>query len=170
MQWLLAAVIWVVFAGGTAMYFALRPTAPMATLDYQPPERIADELVLELTPTFSVEPDPFSLDQLAFRVRLDGQLLLDEQHALQAGEALRVPAVFSSAINELAVEANPASADQFHALRVRVMRGAEPVLLEVAGSRVSEVSLWCEPGAGLSDVVRFAIVAPQHLDGDEHGH
>jgi hypothetical protein len=152
---LAAIAVWLVLVGGTGLYLR-QHEARAASGEAAPEAPLAAGYRVELTPTFAAAPDPFAL-QLdaaatapALVVRLNGTEILRRADNVVAGEVIvleEIPPVAEGA-NELFVDAAPTgdAALQSHALRVRVMRGAETI---------ADETVWSVPGAALSGGVTF---------------
>lgn len=160
-------LVWIVLVGGLSLYMRHRDAhAPVAgpgvTLD------IAEgRYALEVTPTFSAEPDPFALasdegDSPAIAVRMRGREIVKAGDAVRPGVPIRVDDVqgFVAGDNEVLVEASPpgGETEQRHFVHVRILRDGLPV---------AEETFWSEGGARVSGALRFSLLGSAE---DEHGH
>lgn len=131
MRFLLVMAIWMVIVGGLYRYIAWRdgavatPAAEVAVA-----RASSGEFSLELTPTFSLEEDPFALKSgegadSPLEIRLNGRLLAIPAAELQRGRPFVVSAVDGILLgrNEIHVKASPPVAESAldHALRIRVL-------------------------------------------------
>jgi len=168
MRFILVALIWLVVIGGLSFYINQRDARiiPQAQAKAAVAVSAADYL-LEVTPTFGVESDPFSLmDEgqapATLLVRLGGQNIYRGDQPLARGETLRIEPVSGlvEGSNELFFEASPpfAEAHLSHALRVRLLR-ADVVQLDQ--------TLWADAGGKVSGTVVFAL-EPTGEAGHDH--
>ena len=170
MRVLLAGCIWVVLVGGLALYMhgerAPEPTSVVAT------QSARGAFALELTASFSAEPDPFALvlddgpPPAAARVRCNGTDVLRVTGRLAPGQPLRVQPVPGLVVgaNEFYVEAYPSldRAGQAHAVRVRLLRDDQTI---------AEHTLWSDPGLPVCATFRIDIPrAPVHRQEHADGH
>lgn len=164
----LAALVWVVVVGGTSLYLRIHE-ARAAAVAPAAVERVVAGYRLELTPTFAAAPDPFALQldtsaaRAALVVKLNGEEVLRRAEQVTAGEVIVVDALPPVRVgeNEVFVEAAPPGEEalQSHALRVRVLHGAQ---------QVAEETLWTEAGASLSAGLRFEVKDVQEVEAHEH--
>ena len=99
MRFLLVVLIWIVFAGGlwTLYLPAGCLTAPGPFNGLRPPQVISGNYVLEITPGFTIEKDPFALvldddapDAQGLEVRLNGRVLGVQSEKIQRGRVIRI--------------------------------------------------------------------------------
>jgi hypothetical protein len=165
MRILLSLAIWVVFAGGVALFTSRRDArGPVESYARAPAKGI---FAVEVTASFAAEPDPFALDTgkekaAGLVVRVNGVEVLRATH-VTPGKALRaepVPAVLEGK-NELFVEASPPpdQLNRSHAIRIRVLRDGEPV---------AEKTLWSEPGTPVAAVFPLDVPASAPAEKDDH--
>lgn len=158
MRFLLVLAIWLVIVGGLYQYIAWRdraanvPAAGVAAVQIS-----SGEITLEITPTFSLEEDPFALKSgeggdTSLEIRLNGKLLAVSPADLQRGRPFAIAAANGILVgrNEIHVKASPPVAEGSldHALRVRVIE-RDAVL--------TDHSLWSSGGAVISGAVGFDI-------------
>lgn len=157
MRFLLVIAIWVVMAGGLSRYIAWRDRAVAAPVAGLAAARAsAGEFSLEVTPTFSLEEDPFALQTgegpaSALEVRLNGRLVAIPMDELRRGRpfTLEVPEGVLAGRNEIHVKASPPVAENslVHGLRIRVV-DRDAVLVDD--------TVWGGDGALVSGTVGFA--------------
>ena len=169
MRIVLVVLIWVVLAGGLALYMHNRTavqSAPEMEL-----HAARGEFALEVTTTFPLEPDPFALrsdgneDAPALVVRVNGREVLRRTERVEPGAPIRVEPFtgLGQGDNELYVEANPPLdiAGRSQAVRVRVLQDS---------TVIADRSFWSDQGN------RIAAAFPVHIDRreteerDSHGH
>ena len=158
MRLLVALCVWVVIVGGLALYMNVQETTHAGPAVVE--QRAAGTFTLEITPSFTAEPDPFALllDEKikppALVVKLNGTEVVRKTDRVGAGKPLRVEAIAGmvTGANEFYVEASP-PADQIgraSAVRVRVLRDDEPI---------AERTLWSEPGMRIATTFQLTIQA-----------
>ncbi len=170
-------LIWVLLVGGVALYMDARATA--APLQEFIREEAQGRFILEITPTFSAEPDPFGLDldgsgKTALLLQLDGKEILKRSDTLTAGEVIRLDPVpgLKIGVNEFFLEANPPSelSSRSHAVRVRILkvyREGDPP------EPVGEYSVWSDPDMSVTTTFELKIKIEDDSKGnqkDPHGH
>lgn len=130
MRFLLCLVIWFIFVGGLYYYTSRRDRAyetraVAAPVDTRTEMRVA----LELTPTFSVQDDPFALkteeQQGPFEIRINGVGIASADLGVSRGQTL-VIADLNIALgehNEVFIKASPPVAESQldHGIRVRLL-------------------------------------------------
>lgn len=147
-----AAVLCVLILGGAGVF--LREKQPEAGLPAFHYTQASEQYSLELTPTFSLEKDPFALntdDSPAMVVTLGGKELLALDSAA-AGEPVLLEEVrgLVKGMNEFFITATPsgAAASAAQALRVRLLQGGQPV---------ADESYWTSHGLPVKAVFRVAL-------------
>ncbi len=165
MRFLLVIAVWVVIVGGLYRYIAWRDGAvAVPAAEAVVAQGSAGEFSLELTPTFSLEEDPFALKSgegaaSPLEIRLNGRLLNVPAAELQRGRPFAVAAVEGviSGQNEIHVKASPPVAESSldHALRIRILD--RDVVL-------ADHSIWGGDGELISGTVGFTA------KGKEAGH
>lgn len=163
----LTLLIWLIMVGGLSLYIQQRdrrmPAAVAApTMEAAP----AEEYTLEITPTFSPEPDPFAIggDQAASSlvVRLGERVLLRSSQALPAGRPVTVHPLEGLAVghNELYLQVSPpvGEAPMDHAVRVRLLQGNREIF---------DDTVWGVNGATVAGSIPFTLGKPAE---GAHGH
>lgn len=167
MRFLLSIIIWITFVGGLWFYTWQRdaklPDSPLAV---KPAEIVQGDYILELTPTFSIEDDPFALQSESevsdsFEVRLNGQELELPDEELRRGKVLKIrnlPEVLSG-FNEFFVSASPpiSEIDLDHGIRIRLMDGEQII---------ADHTVWTSGGARVSGTMNFKLTTEKDLDHD----
>lgn len=167
MRILLVILIWILMVGGLALYIRARGV-PLPGATAPASQATAGHVTLEITPTFTAEPDPFALQTgtteppAALILRMNGRELSRITDKIESGKALRIEPKDAAVTgtNELFLEASPPSeqSEQSHALRVRVYRD---------GLLLADQTLWSEPGGKVLGSVSFA---GQSTPTQEHHH
>ncbi len=164
MRIVLAIMIWILFAGGLALYMDGRTPAPSPAektgTDSKPGFASANQrhYILEITPAFDAEPDPFALQPdpalppPALLVRMANREILRVTARMQAGISLKtdLPAGLSPGENEIWFEAGPRleAYSRSHALRIRILEKDQVT---------ADQTFWSEPGGNISGVLPFEI-------------
>ncbi len=166
---LLAGLSWFLFVGGLHLYMARRDAALTAQQQAIALAFSRGHHTIEITPTFTAEPNPFALrldespTPAALLVRLNDKELLRLTDRVAGGRPVMIEEVKGLVLgaNEIFIEASPpdTKANVNHAVRVRVFRDDVPV---------SDTTLWSEGGSAVSGVVRFELKAA--AGGDNHDH
>ncbi len=161
MRPILAAVISFAILGGLWVYTQVRPLTVAPLPAAIPEATAAARYAMDVTMTFSAEPDPFALtvdaDQrpAALLVRFNGQELLRVTERLSAGDPITVDPLPGAVVgrNELFLEAAPPikQGNRAHAVRIRILRDGVPF---------AEETFWSEPGTRLSASFPFTITDP----------
>jgi len=163
MRFLLIVLIWIFFVGGLWVYTVqrdaslLRKTARVAA-----PTILTGSYVLEITPSFTIEEDPFALAQdhgasssPGFEVRLNGQALGVDKRPVERGKVIRITKnlTLSQGANEFYVKASPPMAETGleHGLRVRLLDRGIPVV---------DRTIWGGAGAVVAGTVSVSLAAP----------
>jgi hypothetical protein len=166
MRFLLCLIIWVVFVGGLYAYTEQRDRemvadTPLATVAEKTRERIS----IELTPTFSVEADPFALQtqeqNAPFDLRLNALPVDIANLSIARGQTLfiRDLEVAFSEHNELFIKASPPLAESHltHGIRLRLLK-QDQVL--------ADQTIWSSGGGLVSGTVPFKLSADPETDHD----
>lgn len=167
MRFLLCLIIWLVFVGGLYLYTSERDkglaqiTGPAPTV-----EKVMEKISIELTPTFSVEEDPFALNtgdaQGPFEVRLNNTAI--DTAALEVGRGktmvIRDIETALAAHNEVFVKLSPpiSENDLTHGVRVHLMSGQRTL---------ADETIWNSGGGLVSGTVTFSI---QDVTDKDHDH
>ncbi len=166
MRFLLVVIIWVVIVGGLWGYINQRDSKRQQVVATIPVDlTVGGKFIIEITPTFSVEDDPFALtttDTKAspLKVKLNGiELVLDADEILR-GETIRQEDVEGVLVghNEIYVTASPPLSENTleHGVRVK--------LLDQNGLLVDQ-TVWAQQGAIVSGTISFS-----HLQSEEEKH
>ena len=146
MRFILSLIIWFVFVGGLYLYttgrdasFARTPSAPTII------DRETAPVLLELTPTFSVEEDPFALktDDTAgpVEIRINGSAVPNEDLQISRGQTLVIDNIsaVSGKLNEVFIKASPPVSESSldHGIRVRLLN---------RGSVLADETVWSSGG------------------------
>jgi hypothetical protein len=168
MRFALTALIWLTMVGGLNLYIQQRdrrlpPAMPAPVAEAAPME----EYTLEITLTFSPQPDPFALQSdpaaaAALVVRLGKRELFRSEQALSAGRPLVVHPVAGLVVgrNELYLRASPPASEALldHAVRVRLRQGNRELF---------DQTLWGVSGANVAGTIPFTL--EKHVEGG-HDH
>ncbi|HCY87358.1 MAG TPA: hypothetical protein DHV36_19650 [Desulfobacteraceae bacterium] len=166
MRFLLSLLIWIIMVGGMWMYTWQRDRGlPEGPSQPRTVETVAGEFVLEVTPTFSMEKDPFALDtgadDAAVTLALNGDAVPFSQERFARGQQLRIDGLtgLHAGMNEIFVKASPPASESHmdHALRVRVTD---------RGFVIVDRTVWGGRGALVSGTVSFELT--DHKE-DDHG-
>jgi len=169
MRFLLIIFVWIFFVGGLWAYTANRdaslPAGPAQVADR---EVLTGAYVLEITPSFSIEKDPFALalddapQAPGLEVRLNGQALTVDPGKILRGKVIRITEGFAPTVgfNEFYVQASPPMSEIHldHGLRVRLLDRGAPVV---------DHTIWGSRGAVVAGTVNFTLATPKE---DDHDH
>ena len=166
MRFLLCLVIWVVFVGGLYAYTEQRDRGLVTeTAVAAVEEKDAVRISIELTPTFSVEDDPFALQtqepKAPFDLRLNGVAVDIADLPITRGQTLfiRDLEVALSDHNEIFIKASPPVAESHlnHGIRLRLLN-QDQVL--------ADQTIWSSGGGLVSGTVPFKPPVTQEIDHD----
>ena len=166
MRFLLCLVIWVVFVGGLYAYTDQRDRSfPTETAVAAVEEKDTLRISIELTPTFSVEDDPFALQtqeqKAPFDLRLNGRAVDIANLPITRGQTLfiRDLEVALSDHNELFIKASPPVAESHlnHGIRLRLLN-KDQVL--------ADQTIWSSGGGLVSGTVPFKPPVTLEIDHD----
>ena len=171
MRFVLSIVVWLIIVGGLVFYMHQREDTTGSLPPIIEPKAAEVSYSLVLTPTFSIEPDPFAIrldDQTespALLVRLGDREILRIADRLEAGDPIRIDPIpgLMMGVNEFYIEANPPleSTQKSRAIRIQVFQNERVA---------SDTTLWSEPGAKVNGTFRFEIAQPEKEKSDhEHG-
>jgi hypothetical protein len=156
MRFLLVIAVWLVIVGGLYRYIAWRDAAVAPPSgEVAVTQASAGEFSLEITPTFSLEEDPFALTSgegvdSSLAVRLNGRLLQVPAAELQRGRPYVVTRMDGVLLghNEIHIKASPPVAEGAldHALRIRVLD---------RGTVLADHSIWGGDGELVSGTIGF---------------
>jgi hypothetical protein len=162
MRFALAAFAWLLMLGGLSLYIYQRDRHTPAAIQAPVQQAVATEdFTLEITPTFSPEPDPFALQgeestaaPLVVRTA-DRELFRAE--SLEPGVPVRVHPLrgLVEGRNEIYLQAQPpvGEAGRNHAVRVRLLQGSQVVVDE---------TLWRAGGANVAGTIPFTLAAAEN--------
>ena len=168
MRFILSLIIWFTLVGGLYGYTQIRDQSRMVSIEQQ--TQVTDatgEYSLRLTPTFSVERDPFALtteieNTTGFELWLNGKRITIDVENLHQGTAMmveKIPGLIEGG-NEIFVKASPpVSGDMDHyAMRVELLEN---------GSVILEETMWSSGGAQVSGTMTVNLGKEEK---DEHDH
>ncbi len=157
MRFLLCLLIWVVFIGGLFLYTSGRQGPVSQTVVAAPaPPQTQQRIALELTPTFSLEEDPFALQTAEkkepFELRLNGEQIKTAAADLSRGKTLLLSDIggVRDDYNEIFVKASPPIAESTlaHGIRVRLLHGDQVL---------ADKTIWSSGGGLVSGSVSFTL-------------
>ncbi|ACN16489.1 hypothetical protein HRM2_34140 [Desulforapulum autotrophicum HRM2] len=165
MRFFLSLLIWLVIIGGLFVYTWQRD----AGLPQGPPvaaetKHVQGSHVLEITPTFSVEKDPFALqtdtdNTSLLELRLNGTALDVPAADMRRGQVIQIHELQKLQIgfNEFYVSAGPPISESMlaHGMRIRLLNGSHVFF---------DDTIWANPGARVSGTINFSLAA----DKDDH--
>jgi hypothetical protein len=166
MRFILTIIIWVVIVGGLWSYSKQRQIVEASIVRQNPTIAEVEEIYsLLLTPTFSVEPDPFVLQiensTAAVDLRLNGMTIPLDSGSLRRGYPWTLAKVggLVEGQNEIYVQASPpiSESDLEHGVRVQLLKG-EVVIIDS--------TLWSKQGSLVSGTIHFELKAKD----DQHDH
>lgn len=165
----LVSLIWVSIIGGLWFFTSAETVGPAGTATPSaeaPAETAPARIVLELTTTFDLAPDPFSIEasEPALIVRLNGREIFRADDTVPAG----APVVIDRELpllegeNELLLRAAPpiGAAGRSHALRAR---------LTWRNRTLFERTAWSEPGGQIVAAYPFSL-EEETLREPDHDH
>lgn len=169
MRFLLCLFVWIFLVGGLWAYTANRDASlPEGPAQVAERKVLTGEYVLEITPGFSMEKDPFALvlddtpQPPGLEVRLNGQAILVDSGEIVRGKVIRITKGLAPTVgfNEFYVQASPPMSEIHldHCIRVRLMENGVPV---------ADRTIWGSRGAVVAGTVGFTLVSPKE---DAHGH
>lgn len=168
MRFVLSLLIWFIMVGGVYSYTQIRDQARVSSVTQQLQiTSAAGEYTVTITPTFSVESDPFALTTdtdvpAGFELWLNGQRLAVEQSSLRQGNELIIAKVqgFIDGGNEIFVKASPPVSGDVdnYALRVQLLEN---------GSVIKEKTIWSSGGAQVSGTMTVILGQEEK---EEHDH
>ncbi len=162
MRFLLTILIWIFFVGGLWGYTTQRDASlPKGPAQVTAPKVLTGSYVLEITPSFSIEKDPFALaldddasQTPGLEIRLNGRALGVDAGQIKRGKVIRITKnlKLSQGFNEFYVKASPpmAETDLDHGLRVRLLDRGVPVV---------DQTVWGSSGAVVAGTVSFSLAA-----------
>lgn len=166
MRFLLCIIIWVVFVGGLYLYVEQRDRSFVTeSVAVAAVEKSKQRISIELTPTFSVEDDPFALQTEAkkapFDLSVNGIAVDIADLPINRGQTLfiRDLEVELGDHNEVFIKASPPVAESHmtHGIRLRLL-GGDRVLVDQ--------TIWSSGGGLVSGSVAFALNVTPETDRD----
>lgn len=167
MRFLLSILIWIFFVGGLWMYTLQRdarlPDSPTAVKQV---ETVSGKYTLEITPTFSIEADPFALQSDTenageIELRLNGQTLRPPEGDISRGKVLKIVDItrLAEGFNEFFISASPpiSEIDLDHGIRVRLLDGENIIV---------DDTVWAGNGARVSGTISFQMELNEDHDHD----
>lgn len=165
----LAVLIWLVFVGGLGLYTHHRDATVLVSGPGVEIQAAEGNYALEITTTFTVEPDPFALqtdelrEQPALVVRLGEREILKRTDRVEAVTPIRLEPLLGlvEGTNEIYLEASPPleQAGNSQAVRVQILRN---------GQSVAEQTFWSAPGGKVADTMRFELGTVREAE-EDHG-
>ena len=169
MRPMVAALIWIVLVGGLTLYTHMRePAKAFKTIA---PRTVEGVFALEITPSFTAEPDPFALrgdterGAPALTIRVNGKEAVRVTDRTEPGRPIRVEPVpgLVQGDNEIYLEVNPplSAGSGSHAVRVSLLQ---------EGRTLKERTFWSEPGSRIAETFRVKTPAGPRPEDQDHGH
>lgn len=170
MRFLLCICIWIFFVGGLWAYTWQRDAGlPKEPAQVAPLKTLTGNYVLEITPGFSIEKDPFALtvgedaDSSGLDIRLNGKPLVVNTDNISRGKVIKVTdgLVLTDGFNEFYVNASPpiSEAHLDHGLRIRLLENGVPV---------ADRTVWGGRGAAVAGSISVNLSAHTEDDHDKH--
>jgi len=159
MRIILSLIIWVAIVGGLWGYTQSRMLLKGHPVQNVQPEmeRTTRSFSLGITPTFSVEEDPFSLaldqnNQQGFQVAVNGKLIPISPDELKQGQRLTITDVGNIArgLNEIYVQASPP-------LQAAEIEYGVRILLLEEETIVAEKTFWSQSGSLVTGTLVFNL-------------
>ncbi len=168
MRFFLTILIWIVIIGGLFVYSRQRNSIEAGIQIQNPATREAvDVYALQITPTFSIEKDPFALQTeeeaaSGVELRLNGASLSVTAENLQRGIPWKLENVAGVVVgnNEIYVQASPPlfESHQEHGVRVQLLK---------SGTVIVDRTIWSNQGSLVSGTIHFQVKEEAH---EEHVH
>lgn len=168
MRFILTILVWVVIVGGLWSYSRQREIVEAGIVRQNPTIAQVEEVYsLRVTPTFSIEPDPFALqteegsDNTAVELRLNGTAISVAGDSLRRGIPWILAKVdgLAAGHNEIYVQASPplAESNLEHGVRVQLVK---------AGVAIVDSTVWSTQGSLVSGTIHFELETTH----EEHDH
>ena len=168
MRLILVVIIWIVIVGGMWTYVWQRDASVVGSAAETPIiELSSQQYSLEITPTFSVEEDPFALNTSdtgseQLELRLNGKLLTFANILLERGQVQLIDNLKGvvNGHNEIYLKASP-PVSQFmlnHGIRVRLLEN---------GAAIVDHTIWNSQGSLVSGTIAFETGLTKE---DDHDH
>ncbi len=169
MRFLLCIFLWIFFVGGLWAYTLYRDASqPEGPAQVAALQVLSGDYVLEVTPSFSIEKDPFALaidddaDSSGLDVRLNGVPLAVDADNISRGKVVKITKglVLTAGFNEFYVKASPPTSEAHldHGIRVRLLENGVPL---------TDQTVWGSQGSVVAGSVSFNLAANTE---DEHDH
>ena len=166
MRFLLVVTIWVVIVGGLWSYITQRDHRREQVIAVVPVDlSVEGRFAIEITPTFSVEEDPFALTTAdtsppPLKIKLNGSEIAVDANEILRGKTIRQENVEGvlSGHNEIYVSASPPLAENTleHGIRVKLFDEIDLLV---------DQTVWAAQGAIVSGTISFS-----HLQTEEGNH
>lgn len=163
MRFFLSLFIWIVIVGGMFAYTWQRDAGlPQGPTIVEAAKQIQGGHLLEITPTFSVEKDPFALESdtentSLIELRLNGSTLDLPAVEMRRGQVIQVHELTKLQVgfNEFYISAGPPLAESMlnHGMRVRLLDGSIVLF---------DDTIWASPGARVSGAINFTLAEDDH--------
>ena len=165
MRFLLTLCIWLVIVGGLWLYTRQRDAVIGRAVASHVDLSVDETFAIELTPTFSVEDDPFALQMddtpsLGIELKLNGAVIPFPDGPVQRGQVVRLEDVRGvlKGHNEIYLKASPPVAESSFEQGVRIK-------LFFGGDLIQDYTVWSGSGALVSGGFSFEYKAEK-----EEGH
>ena len=157
MRFVLTISIWIIIVGGLWMYTSARDTGLKRQAGGVLPvvDTVDETFVIEITPTFGVEKDPFALQtgdmpEKGVELRLNGQPLDLGGETMAHGKVFRLSGVTGVNIgyNEVYLKASPpvVENDSEHGVRLKIVQG---------DTIIADETMWSSGGSLVSGTLSF---------------
>ena len=166
MRFLISIAVWVGFVGGLFLYTGWRDARVVSGTEVKTAAAAHRQYAIEITPTFSLEEDPFALrtdsgTEAPLELRLNGRLLPVPVENLRRGRPLKIEGVEGVVVggNEIHIKASPPTGEGEldNCVRLRLFE---------EGVAVADATVWGSQGALVSGTVPFTISKEEA----DHGH
>lgn len=167
MRFLMALTTWIVFVGGLFGYTTWRDAkVPVGGAEAKMTIASEGAYSLEITPSFSLEEDPFALQTgsesaAPLELKLNGRLLPVPIENVRRGQPLKIDGIEGVVVgnNEIHLKASPPVGDTVldNCVRIRLLE---------EGAAVADTTIWGSRGALVSGTVAFTITEEEA----EHAH
>lgn len=168
MRLILVVAIWIVIVGGMWTYVWQRDAAVVGTAVEKPViELSSQKYSLEITPTFSVEEDPFALDTSEtgseqLELRLNGTQVTLANIQLERGQSQLIENLQGvvDGHNEIYLKASPPLSQHMlnHGIRLRLLED---------GAAIVDQTIWNSRGSLVSGTIAFESGSAKE---DDHDH
>lgn len=166
MRFLLVVTIWIVIVGGLWSYISHRDAKRQLIIATTPVDlSVEGQFAIEVTPTFSIEEDPFALttsesNTQPLKVKLNGMAIDIHTQEVLRGKTIRYEDVDGvlSGHNEIYVSASPPLSENTleHGVRIKLYEDSAIVV---------DQTVWADQGALVSGTISFS-----HSKNEEDNH